>query len=568
MPLPRGRTLALGYNLEVLGGDLTYSIARFHTELVTALLRRGGWRRLVLIAAPYAPRRGRRRFEERPTVQQILRDKPRSVAVELTDYPSLAASPSRPPAVLHEGGWQDLIYPFRLRRFFARDRFPVTVSHHGLTPHGVFQSFGLDLLLCDSRSYDAILCTSRAAQSIIQKSMDHVREALACHHGASPRFRGRLEVIGPGVDPRVYRPRPKRPLRERFGLPPDALVLLWLGRFTFARKANLLPLLRVLRFVVDDSPGVDVTLVIAGNKGPPDQEELFRRYSAELGLADRIRRITSTPPEDDPLLHAAADVFVCPSDMMGENFGLAPVQAMACGVPQVVSDWDGHRDTVVHGETGFRVPTLWGPCDPTLSIRASFLMWGDSRPSLVETTAIDVRAFREHLGALVRSEGLRRSMGHRSRERACALFSLDHVASRYEALWGELSAEARASRTAPPPWVDTMRAPLQEVYRAQVTEVLDGHARLLLSEAGARVLQGAEAVPISGMEPSVIEHAVAWRILGAFTRPDHRRGRGAGAVVRAAARACRRRPDAVWCNVMWLLKYGYLEVERADGGRR
>ena len=42
---------------------------------------------------------------------------------------------------------------------------------------------------------------------------------------------------------------------------------------------------------------------------------------------------------------------------MQETFGLTPIEAMACGVPQVVADWDGYRETVVEGETGFRVPT-------------------------------------------------------------------------------------------------------------------------------------------------------------------------------------------------------------------
>src|SRR5262249_36188067 len=155
--------------------------------------------------------------------------------------------------------------------------------------------------------------------------------------------------------------------------------------------------LRVLRFVIDDSPNASVLLVVAGQKGPAAQEELFVRYAAELGVSAHVHRLTEVAPEDDPLLFAAADIFVCPSDCVAENFGLAPVQAMACGVPQVASDWDGHRDTVVHGETGFLVPTMWGPCDPGMSLQGSFLDWEVCRP-LSQTTAIDPRAMRAHLG--------------------------------------------------------------------------------------------------------------------------------------------------------------------------
>src|SRR3546814_3034291 len=57
---------------------------------------------------------------------------------------------------------------------------------------------------------------------------------------------------------------------------------------------------------------------------------------------------------------AAADVFVSLSDNIQESFGITPVEAMAAGLPCIVSDWDGYRDTVVDGETGILVPT-WVP---------------------------------------------------------------------------------------------------------------------------------------------------------------------------------------------------------------
>ena len=55
---------------------------------------------------------------------------------------------------------------------------------------------------------------------------------------------------------------------------------------------------------------------------------------------------------------AAADLFLSLVDNPQETFGLAPVEAMAAGVPVVVSDWDGYRYTVSDGVEGFRVPTL------------------------------------------------------------------------------------------------------------------------------------------------------------------------------------------------------------------
>ena len=54
----------------------------------------------------------------------------------------------------------------------------------------------------------------------------------------------------------------------------------------------------------------------------------------------------------------AADIFLSLVDNHQETFGLSPVEAMAAGVPVVVSDWDGYRYTVQNGVEGFRIPTL------------------------------------------------------------------------------------------------------------------------------------------------------------------------------------------------------------------
>lgn len=556
MPLRHGSTLALAYNLSHLGHDLTFSIARFHTEWLSALVQREVFHRLVLVAMPFAPRQKGRRLYDRATVQRLLRDKPASVDVEFTDYPSLAIHTGPQPTVLHEGGFHDMVRPFRLRGFFDNGHFPITVSHHGLLPSNLSRTFGLDLLTCDSRCYDAIVCTSNAARSIIQNTMRHTQELPALRHGTSPLFRGRLEVIPLGVDPSVYQPRDKRPLRERFGLPPDAVVVLWFGRFDFPGKTNLLPLLRVFRDVIDDSPGVPLLLVVAGRKGPPHQEMLFQRYAAELDLANHVCRYTETRPDDDPYLHATADVFVCPSDCISENFGLAPVQAMACGVPQVVSDWDGHRETVVHDETGFLVPTHWGANASLLSRLASVVDGSNVLPALTETTAVDVRALRTYLGALVRNPSLRETMGEHSRHRAVHSFSLDHVVTRYLALWGELADVARMNRDAPGQSKISI-APLLDLYRAQVTNELGTDATFSITVAGARVLAGTEAAPLANLEPTVIEPVVAWQILGLLgDRPQT-----AGAIVRIVEQMCNRTPDHVWCQLVWLLKYGYVEVQ-------
>ena len=72
----------------------------------------------------------------------------------------------------------------------------------------------------------------------------------------------------------------------------------------------------------------------------------------------------SVSKKDKHLLYSGADIFVSPGDNIQETFGLAVAEALAYGLPPVVSDWDGYRDLVTDGETGFLVrsvfPTDWG----------------------------------------------------------------------------------------------------------------------------------------------------------------------------------------------------------------
>ena len=75
---------------------------------------------------------------------------------------------------------------------------------------------------------------------------------------------------------------------------------------------------------------------------------------------------------DRPELYNAADVFTSPIDNLQETFGLTPLEAMSCGVPQVVSDWDGYKDTVEDGITGFRIPVYWTDCQDDLASRDCF----------------------------------------------------------------------------------------------------------------------------------------------------------------------------------------------------
>ncbi len=99
-------------------------------------------------------------------------------------------------------------------------------------------------------------------------------------------------------------------------------------------------------------------LIVAGG---PDRNALaidpeacrLRAIASGLGVGDRVDFRGRVPRADVPALLRSADVVVCYP--WYEPFGIVPLEAMACGIPVVVSSVGGLIDTVVDGVTGIHV---------------------------------------------------------------------------------------------------------------------------------------------------------------------------------------------------------------------
>jgi glycosyltransferase involved in cell wall biosynthesis len=102
----------------------------------------------------------------------------------------------------------------------------------------------------------------------------------------------------------------------------------------------------------------DTELIIVGGPARPmlrrDEECCdLARLAGRLGVADRVKFAGQVSQDDMPALLRSADLMVDVS--WYEPFGMASLEAMACGTPVVASAIGGHLDTVVDGTTGLLV---------------------------------------------------------------------------------------------------------------------------------------------------------------------------------------------------------------------
>ena len=150
------------------------------------------------------------------------------------------------------------------------------------------------------------------------------------------------EVVYFGLDQEIFKPQRRFELREgarrSLGLKADQFVLLLIGN-DWLNKG--LPLLLEVLSRLRELP---LHLLVVGTDDPSTYQETIR----ERSLSDRVQFLP--PRKDVEYYYAAADVYTGPSKE--DALPLPPAEAMACGLPVIVTARCGVSEIMVDGENG------------------------------------------------------------------------------------------------------------------------------------------------------------------------------------------------------------------------
>ncbi len=331
---------------------------------------------------------------------------------------------------------------FALRDFFSKRLFPTLTVQHGVSNLSHQYDRFLRSLLLPHYACDSVICTSPACRDAVRNIYDQLEDSLLKSHGLELPFKGRLDIIPLCVDTDILHPQPKEPARRRHGVADDSIVLLYLG-FISQVKADLIPLLVVFAKLVRDHKQYKIRLVIAGT-GPTAYTNMLQHAIRHLELVQHVTIFKDVSELSKLDLFSMSDVFVAPCDSLQESFGLTPVEAMACGVPQVVADWSGYRHTVKHGATGFLIPTYWNGSDSELLFTNELFGWSYDHILQGQAVALDQSRLYDALKLLIENSELRLKMSQESRRRAEKYYSYKAIAEQYEQLWTELHAISKS----------------------------------------------------------------------------------------------------------------------------
>lgn len=330
----RLRIAMLTYSLRPRGG-VVHAL-----QVAEALARRGHDVELMALG-----RAGERFFREPAVPVEVVRYEPLDGAFDERIMAMLASFRDGLAEPLGAGGF-DLIHSQDCLSANAalelRERG--TIAHVIRTVHHVDQFTSPSLIACQTRSIvdpDGLLCVSEPWIGRLWAE-----------------FGVRARLVRNGVDTARYRPPRDGAERQRDRAAADLegrLVVLTIGGIE-PRKGSL-ALVEAFAQLRALAPELDPLLVIAGGTTLFDyrhEVDRFHRRVAELGLEPHVRVLGSLACEQAERLYRAADLFAFPSTV--EGFGLAALEALACGLPVVASDLNSLQTFLEHDRNALLVP--------------------------------------------------------------------------------------------------------------------------------------------------------------------------------------------------------------------
>jgi glycosyltransferase involved in cell wall biosynthesis len=192
----------------------------------------------------------------------------------------------------------------------------------------------------------------RHADRVCVLSVDHA-ESVPYLSRLRRRRPERVVEMPNGVDADAFSPGPAGDARRRLGIPEDAIVAAFVATLD---RAHHFKRVDVAIDAIAATADERLHLLVAGDG---ELRPRFEEQAARAGVGDRVHFAGRIPHAELPAVLRAADLFLLTTEPP-ESFGIVLIEAMACGLPVLATEYPGVRAVVDDGVNGAVVP----PADP------------------------------------------------------------------------------------------------------------------------------------------------------------------------------------------------------------
>ena len=354
-----------------------------------------------------------------------------------------------------------------------------------------------ELITAPVQAWDAVICTSKAVKDNVSKLLQAQVNMLQERLGISKLVLPMLPVIPLGIHTQdfMFTDAQKKAARLTLKANDNTLVVLFMGRLSFHAKAHPLAMYQALQIAAQTVKvsGKNIKLIECGWHANEFIEKAYRDAALHACPDVEVITLDGRKAKDRETAWAGADVFCSLSDNIQETFGIVPIEAMAAGLPVVVSDWDGYKDTVRHEVDGFRIRTTMPEAGLATDMALRHALEIDTYDMYCGHTcslvSVDIDQAAQAFVKLFESSSLRQTMGAAGRLRAQEVYDWRVIIAQYEALWAEQQSARTAAleNTATPPVKLTHPWPARMdpfyAFASYPTQALTANTVLCLADA-------------------------------------------------------------------------------------